>query len=41
MAKNNMDKAIFAELREELTLRREELIRLRQSLNASWQNLHE
>ena len=41
MAKNNMDKAIFAELREQLTLRRDELIRLRQSLNQSWQNLHE
>jgi DnaK suppressor protein len=41
MAKNNMDKAIFAELREELTTRRGELILLRQSLNASWQQLHE
>ncbi len=41
MAKNNMDKAIFSELREELTARRGELILLRQSLNASWQQLHE
>jgi DnaK suppressor protein len=41
MAKNNMDKAIFAELREELTARRAELIRLRQTLDQSWQNLHE
>ena len=41
MTKNNMDKVIFAELRGELTARRDELIRLRQSLNQSWQNLHE
>ena len=41
MAKNNMSKAIFAELRDELTVRRDELIRLRQSLNQSWQELHE
>jgi DnaK suppressor protein len=41
MAKNNMDKAIFGELREELTVRRAELIQLRHTLNESWQNLHE
>jgi DnaK suppressor protein len=41
MAKNNMDKAIFTELREELTARRGELLQLRQSLNESWQHLHE
>jgi DnaK suppressor protein len=41
MAKNNMKKAIFAELREELTARRAELIRLRQTLNQAWQELQE
>jgi len=41
MAKNNMDKAIFAELREVLAARRAELIRMRQALDQSWQNLHE
>jgi DnaK suppressor protein len=41
MGKNNMDKAVFAELREELTARRAELIDLRNTLKRSWQDLNE
>jgi DnaK suppressor protein len=41
MVKNNMDKAIFSELREELTARRAELIELRGTLKRTWQDLNE
>ena len=41
MARTNMDKAVFSELRGELTARRAELINLRQTLTRSWQELQE
>ena len=41
MARDNMDKAIYSELREELLARRAELIDLRHTLNEAWQRLHQ